>query len=113
MKLRLLILLSLFCFSFTKEGDEIAVINELLERTERQLSSQKNLKELMTALNNQEKTFLEGNESKIHVSLMTETALQILKVIEENHYSDLFPSPYMEELRLFSKIAQKKTPSKL
>ena len=112
MKLRLLVLLSLLCFSFTKEGDEITVINDLLERTERQYSAQKQLKELMTALNNQEKNFLQGDESKTHVSLMTETALHILKLIEENHYSDLFPSPYMEELRLFSKIAQKKAPSK-
>jgi hypothetical protein len=112
MKLRFLVFLSLLCLSFTKEGDEMAVINELVGRTERQLSSQKQLKELMAALNNQEKNFLQGNESKIHVSLMTDTALQILKLIEENHYADLFPSPYMEELRLFSKIAQKKTPSK-
>ncbi|MFS8564473.1 MAG: hypothetical protein LVR00_09315 [Rhabdochlamydiaceae bacterium] len=112
MKLRLLIILSCFCFSFTKEGDEIAVITELLERTDRQLSFQKQLKELMVALNDQEKTFLAGNESKTHVSLMTETALQILKLIEDNHYADLFPSPYMEELRLFAKIANKKSPTK-
>ena len=105
--------LSCLCFSFTKEGDEMAVINELVQRTERQLTTQKQLKELMSALNNQEKIFLQGNESKAHVSLMTETALQILRIIEENHYSDLFPSPYMEELRLFSKIAQKRTPAKL
>ena len=64
MKLRLLILLSLVCFSFTKEGDEIAVINALLQRTERQLSSQKNLKDLMTALNNQEKNFLKAMNQK-------------------------------------------------
>ncbi len=112
MRLRLLIILSLICFSFTKEGDEIATINELLARTDRQLASQQKLKELMINLNDQEKTFLKGDESKAHVSLMTETALQILKIIEENHYGDLFPSPYMEELRLFSKIAQKKTPTK-
>ena len=112
MKLRALLLLSLLCFSFTKEGDEIAVVSELVERTERQLLLQKQLKNLMSDLNNQERVFLEGNESKIHVSLMTDTALQILKLIEENHYADLFPSPYMEELRLFAKIAQKKTPSK-
>lgn len=112
MHVYILIILSLMCFSFTKEGDEIATINELIARTERQLLSQQKLKDLIVNLNDQEKTFLKGNESKAHVSLMTETALQILKVIEDNHYSDLFPSPYMEELRLFSKIAQKKTPTK-
>ncbi len=112
MKLRALLLLSLLCFSFTKEGDEISVVSELVERTERQLLSQKQLKDLMSQLNKQERDFLQGNESKAHVSLMTDTALQILKLIEENHYADLFPSPYIEELRLFSKIAQKKTPTK-
>lgn len=113
MRVTFFIILSCLCFSFTKEGDEIAVINELLERTDRQLSLQKKLKELMVTLNSQEKTFLEGNESKAHVSLMTDTALQILKLIEDNHYADLFPSPYMEELRLFAKIANKKAPTKL
>lgn len=90
--------------------EEISIIQDLIARSERQLTIQKFLKELIVDLEQQEELFIHGKCTKQQVNYMVETAHQILILIEENHYTQFFPAIYLEELRLFSKIAQKNNP---
>lgn len=106
---------SFLCFSFFSTAlcakEEVLVVQELIARSERQLATQKLLKELIVSLDKQEELFIHEKYTQQQVLFMVETASKILTLIEENHYIQLFPEVYLEELRLFAKIAHKKTPT--
>lgn len=98
--------------SFAKGGDEIETISQLVQTTERQLSAQKQLQELISVFKQQQEIFFQGNQSKDHSTKMVHTAVEILKIVKENNYENLFSPVFMHELQLFSAIATKKTPGK-
>ncbi len=106
------LLFSTPCFAFTKAGDEFKAIESLLQRTESQRATQMRLQELMQQLQDEQVAFIQGSGDKAQAAKMVELGDQILHLIEQNNYNDLFPLAYLEELRLFSKMAQKKGPAK-
>ncbi len=110
-----LFFLSLLCLSlmgFTKNGDEAETIDRLMQTTERQLTAQKQLKELILEFKAQQEIFFQGNQTKEHSTKMVRSAVEILKIVKEQSYENLFSPVFMHELHLFSTIAAKKTPGK-
>lgn len=95
----------LFCFT------PDSAIDDMISRSERQLAVQNEIKALMQDLQREQNKFTEGEQTKTQAAQMVALADQILKKIEENHYEALFPSSYIDELRFFSSIANKKSPT--
>ena len=94
--------------SFTKPGDELATISELVSQSERQLTVQQNLKGLMERFQVAREGFVQETDVKKNASEMVELASQILNLIDTHHYYDLFPAPYLEELKVCTAIGGKK-----
>jgi hypothetical protein len=110
-KNKILILLSCLFFSFAKEGDEIAAIDRCIAQTEQQLTKQRELKSLLVAYREKQEAFMKS-QTKESAAEMVVLAAQILKMVEENNYQALFPTVYLEELRVFEMIAHKKAPAR-
>ncbi len=102
-------LASLLLFSFSKEGEEIRILDELIATTERQLVLQKELKILIVNFQSQQDRFHQGQQTKELASHMVRTASKILSLAEEAHYLHLFSPFFTEELKLFAGIAKKKS----
>ena len=96
--------------SSTPSSEEKA-IDELIIATERQLKTQKILKELITRFSHQREQFEQGNQSKALVSEMVKTASSILEILQENRYHDLLPPPYIEDLKFMDNIRHKSRPT--
>lgn len=92
--------------------DELSILESLLIRTLKQLDNQKKLKDLMIQFKIQKKVFAQGNETKQHAFEMVKTASQILDLLSDEQLKHLFPSEYLEELALFSSIANKSRPGR-
>jgi len=109
--MRRIILLSIIFFSFVQEGDEIASMDSLINSTEHQLASQKELRNLMEKYRAQQDVFLSSQDTKAEAEKLVSMASDILKIIEENHYESLVTPFYLQELRRFASIARRTTPS--
>jgi len=113
-----LALISIFSLTslwgISKEGEELKILDELIAASERQLALQKQLKILVANFQRQQDLFYQGQEggqqTKELASKMVNTAQEILKMSEENHYLHLFPLFFVEELKLFAGIAKKNNP---
>lgn len=92
--------------------DELSILEGVLARTLKQLDNQKKLKDLMIQFKIQKKAFAQGNETKQHAFEMVKTASQILDILSDEQLKHLFPSDYLEELALFSSIANKSRPGR-
>lgn len=107
-------LIPLTLWGFSKEGEELKILDELIATSERQISIQKELKVLITDFYAQQELFYQGPEkgqqTKELASKMVKTAVTILAMAENNHYLHLFPPFFVEELRRFAGIAKKNTP---
>ena len=109
--LKFLLLFPCLCFSFAKEGDEIEAIDRSITITEKNLASQKELKALMVKYREKQAIFAK-NQTKENGAEMVILASKILAIIETNNYQALFPTIYLEELRVFAAIANKKAPAR-
>lgn len=107
-------IISLSLFSFSREGEELKILDDLIASSERQIALQKELRNRIIEFHQQQDLFYEGSENDLKTkelaSKMVETAVQILKTSEEHHYIHLFPPFFIEELKLFANISKKKTP---
>lgn len=107
-------IIPLTLWGFSKEGEELKILDELIATSERQLSIQKELKALINDFYAQQELFYQGPEkgqqTKELASKMVKTAVTILAMAENNHYLHLFPPFFVEELRRFAGIAKKNTP---
>ena len=106
--------ISLSFLSFSREGEELKILDDLIATSERQLVLQKELRGLIVEFHLEQDLFYEGSENdqktKELASKMVNTAGQILKTSEDHHYLHLFPAFFVEELKLFANISKKKTP---
>jgi hypothetical protein len=102
------------CFgtSVFAQQDEIVAVNHLIEATQKRVVAQQVLREKMLLFYDQKERFIQGDESKLHASQMVRTAHQILSAIREQRLQYLFSSQYLEELALFSSIAEKNKPTR-
>lgn len=98
--------------SFSREGDEIEAIDKLMNLTEQQFFTQKELKSLMSLFKTQQDAFFNGNQTKEHTVQMVTTAARILKIIDTHNYRHLFSLLYLQELEMFASIANKNTPAR-
>ncbi len=113
-----IVLISIFSLTsllgLSREGEELKILDELIATSERQLALQKELKILVADFQLQQDLFYHagenGQQSRELASKMVNTAKEILKMSEENHYLHLFPLFFVEELKLFAGIAKKNTP---
>ncbi len=96
--------LLIFLVSFAKKNEEMEIINRLIQSAETHLVAQKNLRDKMLLLQEQEDLFLKGNDSQEHLKKMITTALEILQIVQEEKYEQLFPPAYLKELELFAHI---------
>lgn len=114
LKTTFLSIISLSLFSFSREGEELKILDDLIATSERQLVLQKKLRTLIVEFHLQQDLFYEGSENdqktKELASKMVDTAGQILQTSEDHHYIHLFPAFFIEELKLFANISKKKTP---
>jgi hypothetical protein len=90
-------------------ADELTILDGLIKRTQKQLASQMQLKDLMIQFKVQKQLFTQGNQSKKHAFEMVKTASQILDILGNEQLKHLFSTDYLEELALFSSIASKAT----
>src|ERR1700722_2575045 len=91
-------------------GDEIQAIDNLIVASEKQLKTQKELKQDIILFETQKEIFLKGEQTLDHAGRMIKTATFILTSISDNHLQYLFSFEYLEELALFSSIGAKKGP---
>jgi hypothetical protein len=114
LKTALVSIISLTLFSFSREGEELKILDDLIATSERQLAIQKELRALVVEFHTQQDLFYQGSEkdqqTKELASKMVTSAMTILKMSEDNHYLHLFPPFFVEELKLFAGIGKKKTP---
>lgn len=107
-------IISLSLLGFSRDGEELKILDDVIATSERQLALQKQLRALIVEFHTQQDLFYQGSDddkkTKELASKMVNTALQILKTSEENHYLHLFPPFFVEELKLFANISKKKTP---
>lgn len=100
-------------FGFSRDGEELKILDDLIATSERQILLQKNLRELVIQFHTQQDLFYQGSDddrkTKELASQMVTTAATILKTSEENHYLHLFPPFFVEELKLFANISKKKS----
>jgi hypothetical protein len=100
-------------WGFSREGEELKILDDLIATSERQITLQKELKDLIIEFHNQQDLFYQGSDkdqrTKELASKMVDTAMMILKTSEDNHYLHLFPPFFVEELKLFAHIGKKKT----
>ncbi|HEX2578882.1 MAG TPA: hypothetical protein VHK67_00570 [Rhabdochlamydiaceae bacterium] len=105
--------ISLSLFSFSRDGEELKILDDLIATSERQIALQKGLKDLVVQFHTQQDLFYQGSDvdqkTKELASKMVTTAATILKTSEENHYLHLFPPFFVEELKLFANIGKKKS----
>jgi hypothetical protein len=97
--------------AYPKE-DEVAVMEYLIEATEKNLLMQKVLKEKILLFSEQKERFMLGEQSKQYASQMVRTAFEIYEIVKEHRLQYLFTSQYLEELALFSSIARKSYPTR-
>ncbi len=117
LKITLISTISLSLLSFSREGEELKILDDLIATSERQIALQKELRDLIIQFHTQQDLFYQGSDNdqkaKELASKMVSTAATILKASEENHYLHLFPLFFVEELKLFANISKKKSPSEL
>lgn len=104
---KIILICTLLLMSFAKEGDELVAIDQLIDLTERQLGTQKQLKALILSFKQQQDTFFQGDQTLKSAGEMVSTASEILYLIETHNYRELLPHVYLEELEMFSSIARK------
>jgi len=106
MPLLALVLLSTLFFSFSKEGEELESLDRLIILTEKQLASQKTLRDLMAQYRDQQEAFYKS-QSREEAGKMVEMADAILKLVREGHYEDTISPFYLQELKMFASLAHK------
>jgi len=112
LEIALISTISLSLLSFSREGEELKILDDLIAISERQITLQKELRDQIIQFHTQQDLFYQGLDSdqktKELASKMVATAAAILKTSEENHYLHLFPPFFVEELKLFANISKKK-----
>ena len=113
LEITLISTISLSLLSFSREGEELKILDDLIATSERQIVLQKELRDLIIQFHTQQDLFYQGSDNdqkaKELASKMVSTAATILKYSEENHYLHLFPPFFIEELKLFANISKKKS----
>ncbi len=104
---KIILICNLLLMSFTKEGDELAAIDQLITLSQRQLETEQHLKTLMLSFKEQQEAFFQGDQTLKSAGDMVATASAILNIIDTHHYRELLPPIYLEELEMFSSIARK------
>ncbi|HEY5235921.1 MAG TPA: hypothetical protein VIJ14_07070 [Rhabdochlamydiaceae bacterium] len=112
LEITLISTISLSLLSFSRDGEELNILDDLIATSERQIDLQKELRDLIIQFHTQQDLFYQGSDNdqktKELASKMVSTAAKILKNSEENHYLHLFPPFFVEELKLFANISKKK-----
>lgn len=96
-------------YTLAKEGEDLQVIENLIASQQRQLIIYNKLHSLMTEFHKQQDRFSKGEQTKELTSQMVETAAQILKIAEDHQLLHLLTPFYIQELKLFSGIAKKRS----
>ena len=90
--------------------NEVETMDHLISVTEQHLNAQKKLRNLIAEFKKQKDRFFKGAQTKKHSFKMVKTASQILHLIHENYLQQLYSPEYLEELTMFSSIAEKNKP---
>lgn len=88
--------------------NEIDVLNTLINATEKNLSRQKKMKELVLEYQQALAFYLKNSSDKDAVLKVAFIAEKLLFEIQEAHLQDSFNPDFISELTLFSQIAAKK-----
>jgi hypothetical protein len=94
------------------QGDEPETIDYLIAQTEKQLQTQKRLKEQIALFSSHKKQFINDDQTKAQAARMIKTANHILEIITAHHLHHLFSSEDLEELSFFASMAAKNSPKR-
>jgi hypothetical protein len=107
--LLLFLLLGAPLLAFRKVGEEREVIAQLIAQTERQLAHQQKLSALMEQFEADQDLLLEEKTPSKECALrLVTTAREILTLIQDNHYEEMFPPFFLQELKMFATHAWKR-----
>ncbi len=101
--------------AFSRDGEELKILDDLIATSERQIAIQKELRALIVQFHTQQDLFFEGSDddqkTKQIASDMAETGTAIKKMAETHHYLHLLPSYFLQGLECCANIVKKNTPS--
>jgi hypothetical protein len=107
-------IISLSFFSFSRDGEELKILDDLIASSERQLTIQKELRALIVKFQFEQDLFYQGPEkgqkTREIVSKMVDTAMEIQKLAEDNHYLHLLPAYFLDGLQQCVNIGKKRNP---
>jgi ribosomal protein L28 len=89
------------------EINAVEVLEQSIERTQKNLETQKKIKDLLVELNSLKKRFVKNETSKEEAWRMVKVSANVLKLIENDHLEHLFSVEFLEELKVFSTYATK------
>ena len=87
---------------------EIAQLDDLIAATERSLSQQKSLRDLLIKYQETQTAYLNNEENVELLYNMINLAQKALKTIQENHLTHSFEPSFLNELNLFAQMANKR-----
>lgn len=106
---KLFLLLGLWASLGAMEMDqEIDALNRLTEATQASLDNQKKLRVLLMEYQKASDAYFQDEESKDALLALVKAAHKLLESIKENHLTQTFSQEFLNDLAVFSQVAQKR-----
>lgn len=96
--------------STNKISEELSLLDDLIDVTEKNLVAQKQLRKDIFLYQQYKQRYLKDMENRNAAYEMVQIAHRILEEINANYLIHVFPSDFISELSFFSQIASKKSP---
>ena len=102
------ILLSLFLFSplFGAPHDEIIVIEQLIETTQKNLNAQQTLLKLLLEFDQAKGVYITDPDNGKLATALVKRAMRLHKHLEKERLHHLFPSDFLVELAFFNQVGK-------
>ncbi len=89
------------------DEDELIMLDRMIFLTQNLQQAQVELKKIIVELRLNEEKFLKGDQCKLYAHYMIRGAKEALSIIRTYHLEHLFPSRFIEELAIYTKIGTK------
>lgn len=88
--------------------EELASLNNLVEATQTSLDAQKKLRVLLIDYQKAHENYLKNPENKDVMFSLVQTAHKLFQCIKDNHLTQTFSPDLLNDLAVFSQVAQKR-----
>lgn len=89
-------------------GNEILMLDHLIETTQESLKAQKEIKELIVQYNEIQTRYMQNTEDLLLLFQMAKQAHKILEAINKHYLTQVFDPSFLGELKVISKPAAKR-----